>query len=204
MCHVCVCCLSRQVLSAPNVLRVGSKENVFVEIQDHSGGAFPVTVTVMNHPTKSKKLFEKAVQLNSDNKFQSLVEVFVSCQGNDVMFTFRVNYFVCIMLHKHTRKCRGYTHSNTHRQVDMFETKQTVLTLTPDPRSQRRTTSIWTTDRSSMSTCRRISPAGHWRRWCWPPSRQGTSSSRQTNPSTTLAPQVRRSHGFHYSQFIYT
>ncbi|XP_046890664.1 complement C3-like [Hypomesus transpacificus] len=66
-----------QVLSAPNVLRVGSKENVFVEIQDHSGGPFMVTVMVMNHPTKTKKLFEKAVQLNSDNKFQSFVEVFI-------------------------------------------------------------------------------------------------------------------------------
>ncbi|XP_046894062.1 complement C3-like [Hypomesus transpacificus] len=66
-----------QVLSAPNVLRVGTKEKVFVEIQDHSGGPFVVTVIVMNHPTKTKQLFEKAVQLNSDNKFQSLVEVFI-------------------------------------------------------------------------------------------------------------------------------
>ena len=113
VCVLCVCSLSREVLSAPNVLRVGSKENVFVEIQDHSGGPFMVTVTVMDHPKKSKKLFEKAVQLNSDNKFQSLVEVFVSCQGNNVLFTFSANYLVCRMLHKHTRKCRGYTHSNT-------------------------------------------------------------------------------------------
>ncbi|XP_062304649.1 complement C3-like isoform X2 [Osmerus eperlanus] len=66
-----------QVLSAPNVLRVGSKENVFVEMQDHSGGPFMVTVMIKNHPTKTKKLFEKDVQLNSENQFQSLVEVFI-------------------------------------------------------------------------------------------------------------------------------
>ncbi|XP_067115054.1 complement C3-like [Osmerus mordax] len=66
-----------QVLSAPNVLRVGSKENVFVEIQDHSGGPFMVKVMIKNHPTKKKKLFEKDVQLNSNNQFQSLVEVFI-------------------------------------------------------------------------------------------------------------------------------
>ncbi|TWW59519.1 Complement C3 [Takifugu flavidus] len=61
-----------QVLSAPNLLRVGTTENIFVECQDCAGGNIKVDINVMNHPTKSSRLAFTSVTLNSANKFQAL------------------------------------------------------------------------------------------------------------------------------------
>ncbi|XP_037830566.1 complement C3 [Kryptolebias marmoratus] len=61
-----------KVLSAPNLLRVGTAENIFVECQDCSGAPINVEIKVMNHPTKSKELVKTSVTLNSDNDFQQL------------------------------------------------------------------------------------------------------------------------------------
>lgn len=61
-----------QVLSAPNLLRVGTTENIFVECQDCTGGNIKVDINVMNHPTKSLRLAFTSVNLNSGNKFQAL------------------------------------------------------------------------------------------------------------------------------------
>eukprot|EP00066_Takifugu_rubripes_P006969 XP_003972135.1 PREDICTED: complement C3-like [Takifugu rubripes] len=61
-----------QVLSAPNLLRVGTTENIFVECQDWAGGNIKVDINVMNHPTKSSRLAFTSVTLNSANKFQAL------------------------------------------------------------------------------------------------------------------------------------
>uniref|UniRef100_A0A671YLG7 Complement C3-like n=1 Tax=Sparus aurata TaxID=8175 RepID=A0A671YLG7_SPAAU len=41
-----------QVMSAPNLLRVGTTENIFVECQDYTGVDIPVEIIVMNHPNK--------------------------------------------------------------------------------------------------------------------------------------------------------
>ncbi|NP_571317.1 complement C3a.1 precursor [Danio rerio] len=63
------------VLSAPNLLRVGSSENVFVEAQDYSKNAFEVKITVKNHPKKDKQILTKSVNLNAQNNFQILTDI---------------------------------------------------------------------------------------------------------------------------------
>ncbi|KAK9981660.1 hypothetical protein ABG768_001184 [Culter alburnus] len=63
------------VLSAPNLLRVGSSENVFVEAQDYSGGAFDVKIIVKKHPKKDKEILSKTVTLTADNNYQILTDI---------------------------------------------------------------------------------------------------------------------------------
>uniref|UniRef100_A0A669CIL7 Complement component c3a, duplicate 5 n=1 Tax=Oreochromis niloticus TaxID=8128 RepID=A0A669CIL7_ORENI len=62
-------------MSAPNLLRVGTAENIFVECQDCTGGDVRVEINVMNHPTKTKRLATTSVTLNSANNFQQLGKV---------------------------------------------------------------------------------------------------------------------------------
>uniref|UniRef100_A0A671XKJ9 Anaphylatoxin-like domain-containing protein n=1 Tax=Sparus aurata TaxID=8175 RepID=A0A671XKJ9_SPAAU len=66
--------LCRKVMSAPNVLRVGAVENIFVECQDCSEGD-RVEVIVMNHPTKTKRLASTSVTLTNTKKFQDLLQI---------------------------------------------------------------------------------------------------------------------------------
>ncbi|XP_013986740.2 complement C3 isoform X1 [Salmo salar] len=63
------------VMSAPNPLRVGSMERVFVEAQDYSGNDFNVKITVKNFPAKDKLLASTTVSLNLVNKYQALMDV---------------------------------------------------------------------------------------------------------------------------------
>uniref|UniRef100_A0AAY5KVW7 Anaphylatoxin-like domain-containing protein n=1 Tax=Esox lucius TaxID=8010 RepID=A0AAY5KVW7_ESOLU len=65
------------VLSAPNLLRVGSNENIFVESQDYTGGNQNVKIIVKNHPTQNKVLVSKSVDLNPANNFQALTQVVI-------------------------------------------------------------------------------------------------------------------------------
>uniref|UniRef100_A0A8C7JNL8 Complement C3 n=1 Tax=Oncorhynchus kisutch TaxID=8019 RepID=A0A8C7JNL8_ONCKI len=64
----------RYVMSAPNPIRVGSMERVFVEAQDYSGADFNVKITVKNFPAKDKHLPSTSVSLNSVNKYQALID----------------------------------------------------------------------------------------------------------------------------------
>nr|XP_046263023.1 complement C3-like [Scatophagus argus] len=64
-----------QVMSAPNLLRVGTEENIFVECQDCTGNDIPVTIKVMNHPTKSTQLASTSVILTSARDFQELGKI---------------------------------------------------------------------------------------------------------------------------------
>ncbi|XP_037619840.1 complement C3-like [Sebastes umbrosus] len=64
-----------QVMSAPNLLRVGTAENIFVECQDCSGANIPVEISVRNHPTKNKRLAFTPVTLTSANNFQALGQI---------------------------------------------------------------------------------------------------------------------------------
>ncbi|XP_067296794.1 complement C3-like [Pseudorasbora parva] len=66
------------VLSAPNLLRVGSSENVFVEAQDYSGPALDVKILVKNHPKKDKEILSKSVRLTADKNFQILTDIKIS------------------------------------------------------------------------------------------------------------------------------
>uniref|UniRef100_A0A8C2DS21 Uncharacterized protein n=1 Tax=Cyprinus carpio TaxID=7962 RepID=A0A8C2DS21_CYPCA len=71
-------CNPLYVLSAPNLLRVGSSENVFVEAQDYSGAAFDVKIIVKNHPKKDKEILSQSVSLTAANNFQILKDIKVT------------------------------------------------------------------------------------------------------------------------------
>lgn len=63
-------------MSAPNVLRIETQENVFVECQDCTGhNDIRVEITVMNYPTKSKLLASASVTLNGTNNFQDFGQI---------------------------------------------------------------------------------------------------------------------------------
>uniref|UniRef100_A0A3Q3B616 Complement C3-like n=1 Tax=Kryptolebias marmoratus TaxID=37003 RepID=A0A3Q3B616_KRYMA len=66
----------RKVLSAPNLLRVGTAENIFVECQDCPDDSnFTVNINVMSYPTKSKRLAFTSVKLSPENKFQGFGKI---------------------------------------------------------------------------------------------------------------------------------
>uniref|UniRef100_A0A8C9XYP4 Complement C3/4/5 macroglobulin domain-containing protein n=1 Tax=Sander lucioperca TaxID=283035 RepID=A0A8C9XYP4_SANLU len=65
----------RKVMSAPNLLRVGTAENIFVECQDCTGENISVNISVMNHPTKSTRLAFTSVTLTSERNFQELRQI---------------------------------------------------------------------------------------------------------------------------------
>ncbi|XP_035763651.1 complement C3-like, partial [Neolamprologus brichardi] len=58
-------------MSAPNLLRVGSEENIFVEIQDNAGEEnVNVRIIVRNFPRQDRTLASTTVTLTKENKFQ--------------------------------------------------------------------------------------------------------------------------------------
>ncbi|KAI2647971.1 hypothetical protein H4Q32_029654 [Labeo rohita] len=63
------------VLSAPNLLRVGSSENVFVEAQDYSGGDLNVKIIIKTHPKKDREILSESVTLTAANNFQTLKDI---------------------------------------------------------------------------------------------------------------------------------
>ncbi|KAM7010032.1 complement C3-like [Tautogolabrus adspersus] len=65
-----------EVMSAPNLLRVGTAENIFVEIQDYKlENNINVEISVRNHPTKTNRLVSTTVTLTKANKYQHLAQV---------------------------------------------------------------------------------------------------------------------------------
>lgn len=64
-----------KVMSSPNLMRVGTAESIFVECQDCTGGDMVVSINVMNHPAKNKKLTGTSVTLNAANNYQGLGKV---------------------------------------------------------------------------------------------------------------------------------
>ncbi|XP_055014431.1 LOW QUALITY PROTEIN: complement C3-like [Boleophthalmus pectinirostris] len=67
-----------KVLSAPNLLRVGTTEAIFVECQDCTGQApMNVEISAWNHPTKNTKLKHTTVTLNAANNYQALGELVI-------------------------------------------------------------------------------------------------------------------------------
>uniref|UniRef100_A0A673L5U4 Complement C3-like n=1 Tax=Sinocyclocheilus rhinocerous TaxID=307959 RepID=A0A673L5U4_9TELE len=68
-------CAPLYVLSAPNMLRVGSSENLFVEAQDYTGGDLNVRIIVKNHPKKNLDILSKSVTLTAANNFQILNDI---------------------------------------------------------------------------------------------------------------------------------
>ncbi|XP_055060092.2 complement C3 isoform X1 [Misgurnus anguillicaudatus] len=68
-------CEPLYVLLAPNLLRVGSPENVLVDAQDYSGEDLNVRIVVKNHPRQNLELVSKSVKLTKDNDFQLLTDI---------------------------------------------------------------------------------------------------------------------------------
>ncbi|KAM4750142.1 complement C3-like [Anableps anableps] len=65
-----------KVMSAPNLLRLGRPQTIFVECQDcPNDNNFTVTISVMNYPTKSKRLAYTSVYLTPANRFQDFGKV---------------------------------------------------------------------------------------------------------------------------------
>uniref|UniRef100_A0A3Q4FYK3 Anaphylatoxin-like domain-containing protein n=1 Tax=Neolamprologus brichardi TaxID=32507 RepID=A0A3Q4FYK3_NEOBR len=66
-------------MSAPNLLRVGSEENIFVEIQDNAGEEnVNVRIIVRNFPRQDRTLASTTVTLTKENKFQGIGKIMVS------------------------------------------------------------------------------------------------------------------------------
>ena len=58
-------------MSAPNLLRAETTENIFVEIQDCvQGPDITVQIAVMSHPSKRKMLASTSVTLTKANDYQ--------------------------------------------------------------------------------------------------------------------------------------
>uniref|UniRef100_A0A8C9U986 Complement C3 n=1 Tax=Scleropages formosus TaxID=113540 RepID=A0A8C9U986_SCLFO len=74
-------------MSAPNALRVGSKENVFVEAQEYTGAPVEVTITAKEFPAKLREFLNHKVTLNSDNSYQ-LKEDFFDKDSNKKQFVY--------------------------------------------------------------------------------------------------------------------
>lgn len=66
-------------MSAPQILRVGTREKVFVEIQDYEGTEnINVNIRVMNFPSKDTDLTSVPVTLDTANSYSALVTINVS------------------------------------------------------------------------------------------------------------------------------
>ncbi|MGH0128831.1 UNVERIFIED_CONTAM: hypothetical protein FKN15_036377 [Acipenser sinensis] len=65
------------VMLAPNILRVGTKENVLLESHDFSG-VIEAQIVVLSFPEKSHELYRGTVTLNSNNNYQALKTIEIS------------------------------------------------------------------------------------------------------------------------------
>uniref|UniRef100_A0A4W6G8K3 Anaphylatoxin-like domain-containing protein n=1 Tax=Lates calcarifer TaxID=8187 RepID=A0A4W6G8K3_LATCA len=68
------------VMTAPNVLRIGTSENIFVECQGCGDDDVTVEIRVMNHPTKTLRLQTKSVTLTKRGKFQGFGQITIPAE----------------------------------------------------------------------------------------------------------------------------
>ncbi|XP_072513380.1 complement C3-like [Salminus brasiliensis] len=72
-------CEPLYILQAPQIMRVGVQEKVFVEVQDYIGpNSLRADIRIKNFPSKDRDLGTSSVQLNSDNNYQALVDITIS------------------------------------------------------------------------------------------------------------------------------
>ncbi|XP_030587731.1 complement C3-like [Archocentrus centrarchus] len=70
-----------EVMAAPNLLRIGTKENIFVEIQDPVlKENVSVHISVLTYPAKAKKLASTTVTLTKDNYFQGFGNILIPAE----------------------------------------------------------------------------------------------------------------------------
>ncbi|XP_056621736.1 complement C3-like [Triplophysa dalaica] len=84
------------VVSAPNLLRVGSTENVFVEAQDYNGGDLIVRILVKNHPRKNVELFSGSVTLTAANNYQLVAKIKIPADKNYFIDDPLEKQYVCL------------------------------------------------------------------------------------------------------------
>ncbi|XP_056621818.1 complement C3-like isoform X2 [Triplophysa dalaica] len=84
------------VLLAPNLLRVGSSENVFVEAQDYNGGDLTVRIVVKNHPRKNVEIFSESVTLTAANKYQFVAKIKIPDDKNYFIDDPLEKQYVCL------------------------------------------------------------------------------------------------------------
>ncbi|XP_036413136.1 complement C3-like [Colossoma macropomum] len=70
------------IISAPQIMKVGTEERVFVEVQDYKAQKpLNVNIQVMNFPTQDVVLYSSTVTLKPEEKFQALVGVNIPFNG---------------------------------------------------------------------------------------------------------------------------
>ncbi|XP_036383892.1 complement C3-like isoform X1 [Megalops cyprinoides] len=84
------------ILTAPNLLRVGSKESVFVEAQEYMGESFNVEIMVKNFPAKTREIFSKTVTLSAENNFQALQEILIPDDDLSFHKESRLQQYICL------------------------------------------------------------------------------------------------------------
>ncbi|XP_035993189.1 complement C3 [Fundulus heteroclitus] len=65
------------VMTAPNVLRVGTEERIFIEVQDCVEQNVDVRISVKNHPTKTTEYAWTSVTLTRQNDFQAFGKIVI-------------------------------------------------------------------------------------------------------------------------------
>ncbi|KAF4118191.1 hypothetical protein G5714_000242 [Onychostoma macrolepis] len=68
-------CTPLYILSAPNILKVGSPEKVFVEAQDYSGASLNVRISVRSPKDNSREVASASATLTPAKNYQDLVEI---------------------------------------------------------------------------------------------------------------------------------
>ncbi|XP_059411030.1 complement C3-like [Carassius carassius] len=82
------------ILSAPNILKVGSPEKVFLEAQDYSGASLNVKVSVRNPKDNNREVTSESVTLTSAKNYQDLVEIEIP--GNVFSFEKEVQQYAIL------------------------------------------------------------------------------------------------------------
>uniref|UniRef100_A0A4W5QFS4 Uncharacterized protein n=1 Tax=Hucho hucho TaxID=62062 RepID=A0A4W5QFS4_9TELE len=125
----------RYVMSAPNPLRVGSLERVFVEAQDYSGVDFNVQINVKSFPAHYKLLASTSVSLNSVNKYQALIDIKIPEEPGFFDEDYTGNQYVYLQAHFPGHKLEkvvlvsfqtGYIFIQTDKTIYTPESKGTV------------------------------------------------------------------------------
>uniref|UniRef100_A0A4W5QFI8 Anaphylatoxin-like domain-containing protein n=1 Tax=Hucho hucho TaxID=62062 RepID=A0A4W5QFI8_9TELE len=123
------------VMSAPNPLRVGSLERVFVEAQDYSGVDFNVQINVKSFPAHYKLLASTSVSLNSVNKYQALIDIKIPEEPGFFDEDYTGNQYVYLQAHFPGHKLEkvvlvsfqtGYIFIQTDKTIYTPESKGTV------------------------------------------------------------------------------
>ncbi|XP_053333017.1 complement C3-like [Clarias gariepinus] len=133
-------CDPLNVLVAPNLLRVGTPERVFVEAQDYSGNDLNVKITVKNHPQKTTELTSVSVILTAGNNYQAVVDITIPDNNNffsdnplEKQYVYLQAQFPSVLLEKMALVSfqSGYIFVQTDKSIYTPKNSR-IFSLTPD------------------------------------------------------------------------